>query len=258
MSATPAARILVIEDDPSVRVMIQKILLRAGHQVTLAATGVAGLQEIGTGAFDLVIIDKNLPDFDGIRLLRTIRSSHPQVQAIVITAYPSAPTKITAEGLGALAYLTKPFEAGELVSVCAAAIGAPPLPQAQIQQRVLVVEDDESVARLSHQVLTRDGFLVEVARSVGAAVGLLERKHFDLVLVDRLLPGSDGLEVIKLARKKLPNVAVILMTAGEIPSKEIRAQMDGFLPKPFRNLRSVVDEIRKALDTKSKPTVSHD
>lgn len=247
------ARILVIEDDASVSLMIGKILSRAGHQVTLAATGAEGMKKIASSPFDLVVIDKNLSDGDGIRLLRSMRSSHPQVQAIVITAYPSAGTRVAAEGLGALAYLTKPFDGGELVTLCAGAIGAPVVSRRPTQQRVLVVEDDDSVARLSKHVLTRDGFAVELARSMGAAVALLEKQHFDLVLVDRMLPGADGLEVVKLARMKLPNVAVIMMTAGEVPSKEILAQMDGFIPKPFTNLRVLVEEIRKALETRPPP-----
>ena len=57
---------------------------------------------------------------------------------------------------------------------------------------------------------------------------------------------------MKLARKKLPNVAAILMTGTET-SEEIRAQMDGYLAKPFTNLGALVDEVRRALVIKSNP-----
>lgn len=120
-----AARILVIEDDPSVSVLLQRILERAGHQVTLAATGREGTAAAAKGSFELLLLDKNLPDMDGMRLLKDFRNAHPDVPVIVITANPTAPTRLAAHSLGAFAYLSKPFEIGALMSLCEAALNAP-------------------------------------------------------------------------------------------------------------------------------------
>ena len=253
MSAAAGSRILVIEDDPSGAVLIERILSRVGHAVTVALTGAEGLAQLGSSLYDLVVIDKNLPDADGIRLLRDIRSAHPRVKTVVITAYPSTPTRTAAHGLGALGYLSKPFEISELLSICTQALGAPASTLGQVQQRVLVVDDDDSVARLSSQVLSREGFQIDVARSEQAALDLLARGPYDVLLVDRFLPGGDGLALARQARARLPNLAVILMTAGEAPSGEVRALLDGYLGKPFRNLRALVDEVRRVLEARRKP-----
>lgn len=125
MALPPPARILVIEDDPSVSILLQRTLTRDGHEVVLAVSGAAGRDEFSRGRFDLVILDKNLPDLDGMRLLKDFRVSHPEAQAIVITGDPTAPTRLAAQSLGAFAYLTKPFEIGALSALCAAALAKP-------------------------------------------------------------------------------------------------------------------------------------
>ena len=252
MNALIPGRILVIEDVPLGRVLMEQTLSRAGHEVTLASTGADGLLRIASARFDLVVIDKNLPDADGIRLMRTIRSSHPQVRAIVVSGDRTAPAQIAAEGLGGLAYLGKPFAVRQLLSMCSAALSDARPDRGAQPTRVLVVDDDDTVGRLAREVLTRAAFEVEVAVSAGAAIAALQRQAFDLLLVDRYLPGTDGLELLRSARKKLPDVAVIMMTAGEAPPDEVRSQMDGYLTKPFHNLRALVDEIRKALESRPR------
>ena len=243
------ARVLVIEDDPSVGRMIQRTLVRAGPEVTLAASGAAGRNEVSASPFELLIMDKNLPDMDGIRLLKDLRQAHPEMPAIVITADPTAPTRLASRALGAFAYLSKPFEIGALLSLCVGALTSPA--PTVVSPSVLVVDDDDSVGKLSLQVLKRDGFEVVLAPTMAAALADLERRHFDLLLVDRCLVGGDGVELARVARKRLPRLGVILMTAGETPSPELRSEMDGYLPKPFHNLRALIDEIRRVMKVKA-------
>lgn len=247
-----AARILVIEDDASVSTMLERTLTKAGHEVTLAGTGAEGQKALAGGTFELVILDKNLPDMDGMRLLKDFRVTHPEVPAIVITADPTAPTRLAAQGLGAFAYLGKPFALGALVSLCTSALNSssPTL----VRARVLVVDDDDSVGQLARTVLKREGFEVEVAATRVAAVSSLERRYFDLLLVDWHLMGADGMQLANLARQKWPRIAVILMSAGQPPSLEMLAQADAHLGKPFHNLRALIDEIRRVLKLKADGT----
>lgn len=119
-----AGRILVIDDDRSARLLLERVLAKAGHEVVLAETAEDGLRQLGGGAFDLLITDKNLPGIDGLELLRQARQRNPTLQVILMTGFPSAETKSHAQGLGVHSYVTKPFGVHDIVDVCQAALQA--------------------------------------------------------------------------------------------------------------------------------------
>ena len=116
--------ILVIDDDRSARVLLERVLVKAGHTVQLADTAEEGLAALQATPFDLLITDKNLPGIDGLELLRRAREKNPQLQAILITGFPSDETKSHASELGVHSYVTKPFGVHDIVEVCAAALRA--------------------------------------------------------------------------------------------------------------------------------------
>lgn len=115
-------RILVIDDDRSARTLLERVLVRAGHQVTLVDDAQQGLDAIAKGGFDLLITDKNLPGIDGLEVLRRARDMQPQMQAILITGFPTAETKNHADELGVFSYVTKPFGVHDILDICDRAI----------------------------------------------------------------------------------------------------------------------------------------
>ena len=117
-----AGRILVIDDDRSARVLLERVLVRAGHQVFLVDTAEEGLRQLNAGTFDLLITDKNLPGIDGLELLAPGPPPKPRLQAILMTGFPTAETKSHAEDLGVYSYVTKPFGVHDIVDMCQAAL----------------------------------------------------------------------------------------------------------------------------------------
>ena len=117
-------RILVIDDDRSARLLLERVLVRAGHQVVLVDNAEQGLQAITVGGFDLLITDKNLPGTDGLEVLRQAREKQPTMQAILITGFPTAETRTHANDLGVFSYVTKPFGVHDILDICDAAIRA--------------------------------------------------------------------------------------------------------------------------------------
>lgn len=117
-------RILVIDDDRSARLLLERVLVRAGHQVTLVDTAEQGLQELERQGYDLLITDKNLPGVDGLEVLRAARLKNPQAQAILITGFPTEATRKVASELGVFTYLTKPFGVHDIVGFVDAAVRA--------------------------------------------------------------------------------------------------------------------------------------
>lgn len=117
-------RILVIDDDRSARLLLERVLVRAGHDVTLVDTAEQGLEKLNQQSYDLLITDKNLPGVDGLEVLRAARLKNPQAQAILITGFPTEATRKAASELGVFTYLTKPFGVHDIVSFVDAAIRA--------------------------------------------------------------------------------------------------------------------------------------
>jgi len=114
---TTAARLLVVDDEPHQRDMLQSILGRAGFAVTTAVDGGQALERLAEQAFDLLLTDQRMPGMDGLALLEELRSSRPELPVVLMTAYGSVASAVEAMKRGAADYITKPFERDELVLV---------------------------------------------------------------------------------------------------------------------------------------------
>jgi CheY-like chemotaxis protein len=117
------AHILVVDDDHGFRRAVSKMLRRMGHQVDEAANGLAAIEVIEARAVDLILTDINMPEMDGIEVIRAIRETRPGIRVIAISGGGMLPSDLllsNADMLGADATIAKPFEADELVASVAA------------------------------------------------------------------------------------------------------------------------------------------
>lgn len=116
---------------------------------------------------------------------------------------------------------------------------------------LLVVEDDEANAKLLEIVFSRAGFSVTVAASAEAALPTLDGHTFDVILLDKNLPGMTGVELLGRIKTAEPDVEVLLMTAyADLPSilQAVSAGVYDFLIKPFESVDGVVRIVSRALD----------
>jgi two-component system OmpR family response regulator len=113
--AQRAERILVVEDEDSIRDLIATALRFTGFPVSTAASGREAIAEARNGAFDLLVLDVNLPDVDGYEILRKLRADGNQVAAIFLTARDDPADLRSGFTAGADDYLTKPFSLEELM-----------------------------------------------------------------------------------------------------------------------------------------------
>jgi DNA-binding NtrC family response regulator len=121
VSAPTAGRVLVVDDEPNIGASIKKALERVGHAVEVVHDVDAARSAVERAPADLVLCDIRLGERDGIELLRWIKESHPDVMVIMITAYASVESAVTAVKAGALDYLPKPFNPEQLRHVVAKA-----------------------------------------------------------------------------------------------------------------------------------------
>jgi two-component system nitrogen regulation response regulator GlnG len=133
-----AKRILVVDDEESVRWALRKAMEQAGYGVDLAADGLAGLAAAADAAVDLVLLDVRLPGQDGLELLREIRKRRPDLPVIMMTAYGTLQVAVEAMKLGAYDYIGKPFDTDEVLLVVQKALEAQALAQevARLRQTV--------------------------------------------------------------------------------------------------------------------------
>jgi two-component system response regulator PilR (NtrC family) len=108
-AAVPAARILIVDDERSMREMLAILLRREGHEVVVAENGRRAIDSLDQKPFDLVVSDARMPDIDGLEVLRHARNINPSVIAIMITAFGSADLIKGVEQLGVTDYVEKPF-----------------------------------------------------------------------------------------------------------------------------------------------------
>ena len=119
------AHVLIVDDDPRMVALLERLLMRAGYRVTGVTTIQSALEALGTLTPDWVITDLMLPTGDGLDVLTHARGQQPQARVIVMTAFGSEATRQRALALGAHAFLSKPFSSQALLHTLA---NGPPLP----------------------------------------------------------------------------------------------------------------------------------
>src|SRR3984957_3345058 len=107
-------RILVIDDDDSVRSAVRRALLLGGYEVLVAATGEEGLLTIATELPDAIVLDLGLPDIDGMEVCRRLRASGNRTPILMLTARVAVEDRVDGLEAGADDYLVKPYDVREL------------------------------------------------------------------------------------------------------------------------------------------------
>ena len=116
-SPAPPARILVVDDEEHIRRVLELMLGHQGYAVTTAGNGGEALEKFAAEVFDLVILDLRMPDLDGITVLGRLREAEPDQVVVMVTAYASVETALSAMKQGAFDYIGKPFKEEEILIV---------------------------------------------------------------------------------------------------------------------------------------------
>jgi DNA-binding NtrC family response regulator len=108
--------ILLVDDEPDVRISLGQVLREEGHAVDMVADAETALARLSAHPFDLVVSDVKLPKLDGLSLLKRVRGEFPATQVLLMTAYGTISDAVTAMKDSAMDYLTKPFDLDVLVT----------------------------------------------------------------------------------------------------------------------------------------------
>jgi DNA-binding NtrC family response regulator len=164
-------RILVVDDDHELRVNISEILENAGHVTAQAANGNEAIDMITEEDFSLVLLDMIMPGMNGLDTLIAIKRLKPQSKIIMITAFATIQSAVTAMQKGASDFITKPFKIDELTMVVGRA-----LEEARFGEKIARIGFDHAMSSLSNVIrrkiidmlsCVRNMKLMEITRTLG-------------------------------------------------------------------------------------------
>jgi CheY-like chemotaxis protein/nitrogen-specific signal transduction histidine kinase len=263
---------LVVDDNATNCGVIAAMLRTAGMHVETLTDGGQVLETVRADAanaspFDIVILDSSMPGFDGFEIARAVKAD-PRFDApaiMLLTGSGQRGDAARCREIGVKGYLTKPVSAYELVRATAAALGACEVDAAPLVTRhslrenlpaleVLLVEDNLINQKLAVKLLEKRGHTVHIANNGREGVDAVQRKHFDVVLMDVQMPVMGGIEATSLIRAGETtgqHVPIIALTAHAMPRDRdvcLAAGMDGFVTKPVR-VELLMAEIERTLHT---------
>ncbi|RMG17115.1 MAG: response regulator [Deltaproteobacteria bacterium] len=284
--ARASIRILVVDDEAVVCQILSELFGMEGYQVDSAYSIAEARRRLATGRYDLMIVDKNLPDGSGLELIRSREAGTPYVPSVVITAYPTAETVVEALTAGASDYLAKPFEEMEHVRARVQSLidrrlarrlndrmvqdltqvlsqgGADRRTVAEIARQlfafkrdlnarpaVLVVEDDLSVADVIRASLKEAKFRAEVATHLAPAKIWLTRHDGPLTaLLSVELP--EAMTVIRELKQTDPLLEVVVTSGStdtDLALQAVAAGAADYVLRPFEGIEVLRARMQRAI-----------
>lgn len=193
--ALKGAKVLLAEDEYINRVLIETILKQVGVEVTAVDNGNLAVKESCSGEYQLVLMDVQMEDVDGLEATRRIRKhekkhgGHVNIVALTALAMPGDREKCLQAGMDD--YLAKPVQSSELINVL----------KQFLTNRVLVVDNEPTSQNVLVQTLIKDGWQVTIAETRRSAMYEASLSHFDLIVLGLSTPQLEGMETVKIIRQ---------------------------------------------------------
>jgi PAS domain S-box-containing protein len=208
--------VLVIDDDPTMRDLLRRVLEREGFAVATAASGSEGLLLAEQLKPDVITLDVMMPSMDGWTLLSKLKE-HSELADIPVVMVTMVAESARGYALGADHYMVKPIDRQRLVDILNTYRESDGEPG-----NILLVEDDEPTRTLLRRTLQDDGWTVAEADNGQVGLDALEEVEPELVLLDLMMPKMDGFEFLREFRSRdaYRSVPVIVITAKELTREE--------------------------------------
>lgn len=238
-ASPPAGRLLICEDDPAVAEVLVDMLTVEGFEVDVAATGRDALERAGSGRYAAALIDLQLPDTDGISVIRALRAA-PATRALPIVALSGDIARGRARGrsLEIVDWVEKPFDQDRIRQAIGAVLAGGRRPV------VLHIDDDRDILEVTRTALA-DVADVTSAESLAEARRLLRQLRPDLVILDLGLPDGSGLEILPdLTDDGGRTIPVVVYSAQEV-DRDLAPAVQAVLTKSRMSLTQLVRTVRQ-------------
>jgi len=239
--------VLVIDDDPTARDLVERLLAKEGFRTETASSGPEGLEKARRVRPTVITLDVMMPQMDGWTVLETLKKD-PDLRDIPVVMLTIVDNRNLAFTLGASDYLTKPVERERLSAVLKRyGCSKPPC-------LVMIVDDDPEARRRVRQLLERDNWRLIEAANGREALLLLEEHKPQLILLDLLMPVMDGFEFsLEISRHSVwSKIPMVVLTAKDITAEDrarLNGNVDRVLQKGAFNREELMQEIKRILAT---------
>ncbi len=209
--------VLIIDDSDDSRVLLTQLIEESGYRVYTAGSGEGGVSAALDHRPDLIVLDLLMPEMDGLETLQRIRA-HPSVALTPVIVVSAVAAEYQSRLPGAVEVLEKPVAREALTDAIDRALHASPA-------RVLIIEDSEDARSLLEAHLAGfPGLEVDSAPSALDALAKLQEFNADLILLDLVMPGMDGVEFLKRIRRieRYRETPVVVITAKTLSEDEQR------------------------------------
>ena len=235
------AVVLVIDDDSSVRSLLDRFLTREGFRVVLASDGAEGLRQARALLPAAITLDVMMPGIDGWSVLSALKAD-PTVADIPVIMLTIVDERNLGYTLGASDYLMKPIDRDRLLRV---------LRRYQTHAgvfRVLVVDDDAGLRTIMRSALERAGWSVTEAENGRVALDATTRERPDLILLDLGMPVMDGFEFVAELRRnpEWRGLPVVVMTSRDV-SDDDRRRLNGGVERVLQKASLSREELLRVL-----------
>jgi two-component system CheB/CheR fusion protein len=262
--AGPTGAILIVEDDPAVREMLEMLFEGEGHRTTAVAGANEALALAARGALlpDIIIADYNLPgDQTGAQVIARLRESlRREIPAIILTGDISSDTLRKIADAGCV-HLSKPAEPETLIQQIVTFLTAKPQPKGEnvrhaavsangSRPTIFVIDDDRTIRDTLQELLQEHGHTTEVYASGEAFLAADRRDREGCLLVDALMPGMGGIALLERLKARIHGLPAIMVTGHGDIAMAVEAMKAGavdFLEKPVRP-DELLASIERALD----------
>jgi len=218
-----AKRVLIVDDDPSIRNLVSRYLGKAGFIVLEAENGTQGIEIAEKETPNVIILDVMMPGTDGWNVLEYLKSSS-ELSGIPVIMLTMVDDRSRGYALGAMHFLNKPVNWASLFKVINETLS-----QAQVNENsVLVVDDDAQSREILRKSLEREGWNVAEASNGKIALEVVKNQAPSLILLDLMMPEMDGFEFVDIIKsdKSFSEIPIIILTAMDIDGA-IRTQLQG-------------------------------
>jgi signal transduction histidine kinase/DNA-binding response OmpR family regulator/streptogramin lyase len=238
----PHSTVLVIDDEPIARDLIERALSKEGFRVELAADGRSGLERARKLKPQAITLDVMMPGMDGWAVLTALKAD-PATADIPVIMLTVVDEKQIGFALGAADYFTKPIDWGRLNSALQK------YRKPTNHQTVLIVEDDQQAREMLRRALAREGWQVLEAENGRLALERLDGLVPALILLDLMMPEMDGFEFMQQLRQRpdCRRVPVVVITAKDITDDD-RRRLNGTVARILRksnlSMQELVSEVQ--------------
>jgi signal transduction histidine kinase/CheY-like chemotaxis protein len=250
-------KLLVIDDDPDVRELMQRTFSKEGFRVITSDNGKDGLQSARTAHPDVITLDVQMQDADGWSILSQLKSD-PELAQIPVVMLTLVDEKKKGFSLGAAEYLVKPVNRDHLRAVLGSFRDGH---TSKNSPAVMVVDDDDGARTLVRRLLREEGWHVIEAENGRVALERLRRGVPDLILLDLMMPEMDGFAFLTELRK-MPaylKIPVVIVTAKDLTDEERRflnSSIQKIIHKNASDLDDLIREVNHQKDLHKDPKVT--